>query len=272
MLGDTAPLADFVEVEAASRRLAPGRRGPLVRLFRRARPRAGRGAGSGGGYRLRGRHVQQEPGRHRRLRRVQPPAASTCCACAPAPTCSRPRPVPASMASVHAALRRIEADPGLRTQLWANARRLHAGLTNLGLRPCSAPGPVIAVPLPDEVTAAAGMEPAARARRLRQSAPCRREHPIASACCAPACPLRTRSDQIDAIVDRFAAVMATLEHAPAGAGRIRLAHDPTSGQPPEDPGRREHGMATFPWPEFDGNAGVPADLPGEIVCAPGESE
>ena len=32
--------------------------------------------------------------------------------------------------------------------------RLHAGLLRLGLRPCSPPSPVIAVPMPDEVTAA----------------------------------------------------------------------------------------------------------------------
>ena len=73
--------------------------------------------------------------------------------------CARPymftaSPSPASIASVHAALRRIEEDPGLRDRLWANAHRLHAGLSRLGLRPCSAPSPVVAVPLPDEATAA----------------------------------------------------------------------------------------------------------------------
>jgi 7-keto-8-aminopelargonate synthetase-like enzyme len=73
--------------------------------------------------------------------------------------CARPymftaSPSPASIASVHAALRRIEKDPGLRERLWANGHRLHAGLSRLGLRPCSPPGPVVAVPLPDEGTAA----------------------------------------------------------------------------------------------------------------------
>jgi 8-amino-7-oxononanoate synthase len=63
-------------------------------------------------------------------------------------------PSPASVASVHAALRRIEVDPSLRDRLWSNARRLHAGFTRLGLRPSSPPSPVIAVPMADEVSAA----------------------------------------------------------------------------------------------------------------------
>ena len=63
-------------------------------------------------------------------------------------------PSPASIASVHAALDRIGADPSLRERLWANARRLHAGFVGLGLQPCSPPSPVIAVPMPDEISAA----------------------------------------------------------------------------------------------------------------------
>jgi Aminotransferase class I and II len=66
MLGDTAPLPEF------------------VRLLRRAWPGLGRAAGRRAGRRFRGRHVQQEPGRHRRLRRLRPPAvqpaASVCAA------------------------------------------------------------------------------------------------------------------------------------------------------------------------------------------------
>lgn len=73
--------------------------------------------------------------------------------------CARPymftaSPSPASMASVHAALLRIEQDPGLRERLWANAHRLYDGLVSIGLQPCSPASPVIAVPMPDEVTAA----------------------------------------------------------------------------------------------------------------------
>ncbi|MGD9507801.1 MAG: aminotransferase class I/II-fold pyridoxal phosphate-dependent enzyme [Geminicoccaceae bacterium] len=73
--------------------------------------------------------------------------------------CARPymftaSPSPASIASVHAALERIGTDPALRERLWANAQRLHAGFVGLGLKPCSPPSPVIAVPMPDELSAA----------------------------------------------------------------------------------------------------------------------
>ena len=73
--------------------------------------------------------------------------------------CARPymftaSPSPASVASVHAALARIEADPSLRERLWANAHRLYDGLVGLGLQPCAPASPVIAVALPDEATAA----------------------------------------------------------------------------------------------------------------------
>jgi 8-amino-7-oxononanoate synthase len=61
---------------------------------------------------------------------------------------------PAVIASVRAALRRIESDPTLRMRLWANAEQLHAGLRALGFAPCAPPGPIIAVPLSDEVAAA----------------------------------------------------------------------------------------------------------------------
>ena len=132
--------------------------------------------------------------------------------------CARPymftaSPSPASMASVQAALHRIGSDPSLRTRLWANAHRLHAGLTALGLRPCSAPSPVIAVPMPDEVTAA-------RAWNLL------REHGVYVNLALPPgtpnslCLLRSSvsaahtPEQIDTIVDRFATVMDQLEARP----------------------------------------------------------
>jgi 7-keto-8-aminopelargonate synthetase-like enzyme len=128
--------------------------------------------------------------------------------------CARPymftaSPSPASIASVHAALDRIAADPGLRDRLWANAKRLHAGLKRLGLRPCSPPSPVIAVPMPDEVTAA-------RAWNLL------REHGVYVNLALPPgtpnslCLLRSSVsaahtlEQIDEIVARFDTVLAHL--------------------------------------------------------------
>ncbi len=71
--------------------------------------------------------------------------------------CSRPymftaSPSPASIASVRVALERIAAEPELRTRIWANARQLHAGLSDLGFEICSPESPVVAVRLPDEKT------------------------------------------------------------------------------------------------------------------------
>ncbi len=72
--------------------------------------------------------------------------------------CSRPymftaSPSPATMASTRAALRRIARDAGLRARLWENARQLHEGLRSLGFTLCAEASPVVAVQLPDERTA-----------------------------------------------------------------------------------------------------------------------
>ena len=132
--------------------------------------------------------------------------------------CARPymftaSPSPASMASVHAALHRIGSDPSLRTRLWANAQRLHAGLTRLGLRPCSAPSPVIAVPMADEVTAA-------RAWNLLREQGVYVNLALPPGTPNSLCLLRSSvsaahtPEQIDTIVNRFAAVMDQLEARP----------------------------------------------------------
>ena len=137
--------------------------------------------------------------------------------------CARPymftaSPSPASIASVQAALQRIDSDPSLRERLWANARRLHAGLVGLGLRPCAPPGPVVAVPPADEITAA-------RAWNLL------RQHGVYVNLALPPgtpnslCLLRSSvsaahtPEQIDEIVARFGRVLAALDdRAPALAG------------------------------------------------------
>jgi 8-amino-7-oxononanoate synthase len=62
-------------------------------------------------------------------------------------------PSPATIASAGAALANIKAHPELRARLWANAQRLHAAFTQLGLRLASAPAPVISVLLPNKETA-----------------------------------------------------------------------------------------------------------------------
>ncbi|MBI1364635.1 MAG: aminotransferase class I/II-fold pyridoxal phosphate-dependent enzyme [Alphaproteobacteria bacterium] len=58
-------------------------------------------------------------------------------------------PSPATIASASAALANIKAHPELRDKLWANARRLHAAFTQLGLNIAAPPAPVISVLLPN---------------------------------------------------------------------------------------------------------------------------
>lgn len=60
---------------------------------------------------------------------------------------------PSNVASVFMALRQIQAKPELRHRLWDNARRFYDGLRSLGLEICSEMSPIIAVRVPDEETA-----------------------------------------------------------------------------------------------------------------------
>ena len=55
--------------------------------------------------------------------------------------------------STRAALAIMRAEPELQRRLWANAERLHAGLSGLGLAVGPQPGPVVAVALGDRETA-----------------------------------------------------------------------------------------------------------------------
>ncbi len=57
-------------------------------------------------------------------------------------------PSPATIASAGAALQNIKETPALKAKLWANANRLHAALTQYGLKLASGPAPVISVLLP----------------------------------------------------------------------------------------------------------------------------
>ena len=59
-------------------------------------------------------------------------------------------PNPSSMASVTQALREIQARPELRQQIWANSNRLHEGLKQAGFTIASDVGPIAAVVMPDE--------------------------------------------------------------------------------------------------------------------------
>ncbi|MFP5463520.1 MAG: serine palmitoyltransferase [Gammaproteobacteria bacterium] len=54
-------------------------------------------------------------------------------------------PSPATIASTRTALAALRSRPQLRTRLWHNVSRLHAGLTAMGLPPAAEPSPVLAV-------------------------------------------------------------------------------------------------------------------------------
>lgn len=62
-------------------------------------------------------------------------------------------PSPATMASVMEALHQIEAHPELRSRIWANAEQLHSGLAALGFTLSAPLSPVVAIRMPDEATA-----------------------------------------------------------------------------------------------------------------------
>jgi 8-amino-7-oxononanoate synthase len=62
-------------------------------------------------------------------------------------------PSPATIASAGAALKNIKETPAIRKRLWENANRLHAALTQYGLRLASGPAPVISVLLPTKESA-----------------------------------------------------------------------------------------------------------------------
>ncbi len=57
-------------------------------------------------------------------------------------------PSPATIASAGAALANIRETPALKAKLWENAQRLHAALTQFGLKLAAGPAPVISVLLP----------------------------------------------------------------------------------------------------------------------------
>ncbi|WP_418158361.1 serine palmitoyltransferase [Benzoatithermus flavus] len=137
--------------------------------------------------------------------------------------CARPymftaSPSPSSIASVRAALQRIEEDPTLRTRLWANARRLHEGLVGIGLRPCSPVSPVIAVPLPGEIAAA-------RAWNLLRERGVYVNLALPPGTPGSLCLLRASLSaahsfaQVDVVIERFAAVVAELTEEGAALAR-----------------------------------------------------
>lgn len=60
---------------------------------------------------------------------------------------------PSNIAAARAALREMSTGPDLGVRLMQRANRLHAGLSAAGFAPASPPGPIVAIPRPDELTA-----------------------------------------------------------------------------------------------------------------------
>ena len=60
---------------------------------------------------------------------------------------------PGVMASTHEALKKLRAEPALRVNLMRNATRLYDGLTAMGFQTGPEANPIIAVTMPDQVTA-----------------------------------------------------------------------------------------------------------------------
>jgi 8-amino-7-oxononanoate synthase len=60
---------------------------------------------------------------------------------------------PSVVASCLAALRQVETRPELMRSLWRNANRFHAGLSSLGFTLCAEPSPIVSVRLSDPATA-----------------------------------------------------------------------------------------------------------------------
>ncbi|MEZ5558666.1 MAG: aminotransferase class I/II-fold pyridoxal phosphate-dependent enzyme [Pseudomonadales bacterium] len=65
-------------------------------------------------------------------------------------------PCPSVIATTRTALRLLRERPGLREQLWRNARRLYEGLAQLGLHVGPEVSPVVGVRMPDRESALAG--------------------------------------------------------------------------------------------------------------------
>lgn len=60
---------------------------------------------------------------------------------------------PSNVAAARAAMNEMMNGPDLSSQLMERAHQLHAGLVDAGFQPASPPGPIIAIPRPDELTA-----------------------------------------------------------------------------------------------------------------------
>ncbi len=152
MLGDTAPLADFVAVKK--------KHGAWLLVDE---------AHSFGVYGERGRGVAEAQGVEEDVDFIVGTFSKSLGASGGFAVANHPRfdllrlasrpymfsasPSPATMASVGEALHQIESRPELRQRIWANAEQLHAGLAALGFSISSPLSPIVAIRMPDEATA-----------------------------------------------------------------------------------------------------------------------
>lgn len=127
----------------------------------------------------------------------------------------------ASVEAVRAALRQIAARPELRTTLWSNAERLHAGLSNAGFSLFAPPSPVVAVGMADPAHATAFWNLLLDAGVYVNLAipPGTPNSKSLLRCSVSAA---HTPEQIDAVIDRFASVA---KHLQAAAVQDRGAAD-----------------------------------------------
>jgi 8-amino-7-oxononanoate synthase len=118
-------------------------------------------------------------------------------------------PSPSNVASVLTALKRLRAEPERRQRLWNNARQLYDGLSGLGFEICAPMGPVIALKMPDETTAVQAWN-----LLLENGVYVNLALPpgTPNGACLLRCSLSAAhtAEQIDQVIERFGAVMAII--------------------------------------------------------------
>ena len=202
MLGDRAPLADFVAVKKKHGFQLVVDEAHSFGVLGPEWPRSRRRGGPRGRRRFHRRHVLQEHRRHRRLRGRQPSAVRNHPLRLARPTCSLPLPRRPPLRLASAALRKLAAEPERRERIMRNSQRLFDGFRGLGLDlGCDEVSPVIAVTLLRRAFDHRHVERAARRRRLRQHRAAARDARARSASCAARCrrripmPTSTRSSR-----------------------------------------------------------------------------
>ena len=118
-------------------------------------------------------------------------------------------PSPATVATSLAAVRKLKAEPERRDRLAVNSARLFNGFKALGLTlGCDKVSPIVAVNCPDEVSTDRDVERAAEGRRLCQYRAAAGHARASSACCRCSVSAAHTFEDIDRIIELFGEVVA----------------------------------------------------------------